>query len=204
MPPHRLTSATIETEAALRDLIGSPIEVVCAKVADRLTPRYGLGCKRPGVSNDYLRTFNRENVELVTDTIERVTPSRRLVLPTGACRGACSGTRFGKAFERVPIADSGSRQPRRRAGRLYPGARVLRVYVKRSSTGVGPRRAWVRLRTLIPGSRRPRILRRFRGRRHALGAYRVDAWRLKKYPPADDNAARRENAAPCEQESRCA
>lgn len=44
-------------------------------LADRLTPRYGLGCKRPGVSNDYLRTFNRENVELVTDTIERVTPT---------------------------------------------------------------------------------------------------------------------------------
>jgi cation diffusion facilitator CzcD-associated flavoprotein CzcO len=44
-------------------------------LADRLTPRYGLGCKRPGVSNDYLRTFNRENVELVTATIERVTPT---------------------------------------------------------------------------------------------------------------------------------
>ncbi len=44
-------------------------------LADRLTPRYGLGCKRPGVSNDYLRAFNRENVELVTDTIERMTPT---------------------------------------------------------------------------------------------------------------------------------
>ena len=45
------------------------------ELADQLTPRYGLGCKRPGVSNDYLRTFNRENVELVTATIERVTPT---------------------------------------------------------------------------------------------------------------------------------
>jgi cation diffusion facilitator CzcD-associated flavoprotein CzcO len=41
----------------------------------KLTPEYGMGCKRPSVSNDYLRTFNRENVELITDGIERVTPS---------------------------------------------------------------------------------------------------------------------------------
>jgi cation diffusion facilitator CzcD-associated flavoprotein CzcO len=40
-----------------------------------LFPDYTIGCKRPSVSNDYLRTFNRENVELVTTPIERVTPS---------------------------------------------------------------------------------------------------------------------------------
>jgi cation diffusion facilitator CzcD-associated flavoprotein CzcO len=34
-----------------------------------------MGCKRPSVSNHYLRTFNRDNVELVTDPIERVTPA---------------------------------------------------------------------------------------------------------------------------------
>jgi cation diffusion facilitator CzcD-associated flavoprotein CzcO len=39
----------------------------------KLTPDYGMGCKRPSVSNDYLRTFNRENVDLITDPIERVT-----------------------------------------------------------------------------------------------------------------------------------
>jgi cation diffusion facilitator CzcD-associated flavoprotein CzcO len=39
----------------------------------KLTPDYGMGCKRPSVSNDYLSTFNRDNVELVTDSIERVT-----------------------------------------------------------------------------------------------------------------------------------
>jgi cation diffusion facilitator CzcD-associated flavoprotein CzcO len=38
-----------------------------------LTPSYGFGCKRPAVSNTYLRTFTRENVELVTTPIERVT-----------------------------------------------------------------------------------------------------------------------------------
>ena len=39
----------------------------------KLTPDYGMGCKRPSVSNDYLRTFNRANVDLVTEPIERVT-----------------------------------------------------------------------------------------------------------------------------------
>ena len=39
----------------------------------KLTPDYGLGCKRPSISNSYLSTFNRDNVELVTDPIERFT-----------------------------------------------------------------------------------------------------------------------------------
>ena len=29
------------------------------EVREKLTPRYGLGCKRPGFSNEYLPTFNR-------------------------------------------------------------------------------------------------------------------------------------------------
>jgi cation diffusion facilitator CzcD-associated flavoprotein CzcO len=40
---------------------------------DQLTPTYGLGCKRPSMSNTYLRTFNRADVDLVTVPIERVT-----------------------------------------------------------------------------------------------------------------------------------
>lgn len=42
-------------------------------VRAKLTPDYGVGCKRPSVSNEYLATFNRDNVELVTEPIERVT-----------------------------------------------------------------------------------------------------------------------------------
>jgi len=41
----------------------------------RLTPDYEVGCKRPSVSNTYLRAFNRPNVELVSDPIDRVTTS---------------------------------------------------------------------------------------------------------------------------------
>jgi cation diffusion facilitator CzcD-associated flavoprotein CzcO len=43
-------------------------------VRDKLTPRYGLGCKRPSFSNTYLPTFNRPNVELETASIEAITP----------------------------------------------------------------------------------------------------------------------------------
>jgi cation diffusion facilitator CzcD-associated flavoprotein CzcO len=45
------------------------------ELREKLTPDYGMGCKRPSVSNHYLRAFNRDNVALVTDTIERVTPT---------------------------------------------------------------------------------------------------------------------------------
>ena len=36
MPGHRLTPHTIDSEDALRELIGTPTEIVCAKLSDRL------------------------------------------------------------------------------------------------------------------------------------------------------------------------
>jgi cation diffusion facilitator CzcD-associated flavoprotein CzcO len=42
-------------------------------VRRRLTPDYEIGCKRPSVSNTYLRMFNRPSVELISEPIERVT-----------------------------------------------------------------------------------------------------------------------------------
>ena len=44
-----------------------------AEVRDKLTPRYGLGCKRPGFHNTYLATYNRENVHLETEPIAEIT-----------------------------------------------------------------------------------------------------------------------------------
>jgi len=44
-------------------------------VREKLTPRYGLGCKRPTFSNEYLATFNRDNVRLETTPIEAITSS---------------------------------------------------------------------------------------------------------------------------------
>lgn len=40
---------------------------------EKLTPRYGFGCKRPSTSNTYLPTFNRDNVTLETTAIEAIT-----------------------------------------------------------------------------------------------------------------------------------
>lgn len=45
-----------------------------SETAMNLLPDYGLGCKRPTTSNAYLQTFNRGNVRLVTQPIERICP----------------------------------------------------------------------------------------------------------------------------------
>ena len=52
------------------------IEVVDdPEVRAKLTPTIPWGCMRPLFSNVYYPTFNRPNVELVTDVIERITPT---------------------------------------------------------------------------------------------------------------------------------
>ncbi len=51
----------------LRDQVHDP------ELRDKLTPRYALGCKRPGFHNEYLATFNRPNVSLETEPIDRIT-----------------------------------------------------------------------------------------------------------------------------------
>ncbi len=43
------------------------------EVRRRLTPSYPFGCTRPLISNDWYPTFNRPNVELVTERIEKIT-----------------------------------------------------------------------------------------------------------------------------------
>jgi cation diffusion facilitator CzcD-associated flavoprotein CzcO len=51
---------------------------ICAQVhtpsiQDALTPRYNWGCKRPSFSNDFYPIFNRDNVTLETNPIDRAT-----------------------------------------------------------------------------------------------------------------------------------
>ncbi len=43
------------------------------ELREKLTPRYGIGCKRVLLSNDWYPTLQRDNVELVTDRITRIT-----------------------------------------------------------------------------------------------------------------------------------
>ncbi len=50
-----------------------PLQVPDRKLRARLTPDYEVGCKRPSVSNGYLRAFTRSNVELITDPISEIT-----------------------------------------------------------------------------------------------------------------------------------
>lgn len=57
------TAAERVARAHLRKQVRDPV------VREKLTPRYGLGCKRPSFSNDYLATFNRPNVTLETTPI---------------------------------------------------------------------------------------------------------------------------------------
>ena len=45
------------------------------EVREKLTPRYAVGCKRPAFHNTYLSTFNRDNVHLVTEPIQCITPT---------------------------------------------------------------------------------------------------------------------------------
>jgi cation diffusion facilitator CzcD-associated flavoprotein CzcO len=53
----------------LRQQVADPV------LRDKLTPRYAVGCKRPGFHNTYLSTFNRDNVRLVTEPIDKIMPS---------------------------------------------------------------------------------------------------------------------------------
>jgi cation diffusion facilitator CzcD-associated flavoprotein CzcO len=50
-----------------------PLQVPDRHLRRRLTPDYEVGCKRPSVSNGYLRAFTRPNVELITAPIGCIT-----------------------------------------------------------------------------------------------------------------------------------
>ncbi|SEH81896.1 cyclohexanone monooxygenase [Mycolicibacterium rutilum] len=56
-------------ESFLRKQVRDP------QVRAKLTPDYAVGCKRPGFHNGYLATYNRDNVELVTEPIDKITGS---------------------------------------------------------------------------------------------------------------------------------
>lgn len=67
----RLEPLRVGLEAGLRRWMRSQVDDPTTREA--LVPGYGFGCKRPSMSNTYLRTYNRDNVELVTTPITSVT-----------------------------------------------------------------------------------------------------------------------------------
>ncbi len=88
------------------------IEVVDdPEVREKLTPTTPWGCMRPLFSNDYYPTFNRPNVELVTDPIERITPTG-VVTADGTERAVdvivfATGYVVDKFASRIPITGRG-------------------------------------------------------------------------------------------------
>ncbi len=69
---HRALPVATAFESLARRYIRS--QVHDPVVREQLTPRYAIGCKRPSFHNEYLSTFNRQNVTLQTDPIARITP----------------------------------------------------------------------------------------------------------------------------------
>jgi len=68
---------TFSDPAALAEMEAAglgAIEVVRdPELRRKLRPQHPFGCKRPLLSNDYYPAFNRSNLELVTERIERIT-----------------------------------------------------------------------------------------------------------------------------------
>jgi cation diffusion facilitator CzcD-associated flavoprotein CzcO len=82
-------------------------EVNDPEVRAKLTPTTPWGCMRPLFSNDYYPTFNRSNVELVTEAIERITPAG-IVTADGTARDFdvivfATGYVVDKFASRIPI-----------------------------------------------------------------------------------------------------
>jgi len=48
------------------------LQVEDREIRDKLVPQHPYGCKRPLLSNNYYATFNRPNVKLITEEIERI------------------------------------------------------------------------------------------------------------------------------------
>jgi len=68
---------TFDDPARLAEMEAACLEsmtiVVDPAVRAKLRPDHPFGCKRPLLSNDYYPVFNRKNLELVTEGIERIT-----------------------------------------------------------------------------------------------------------------------------------
>ncbi len=68
-------------KSVMRLAVGKPFqrmlarEVGDAALRERLSPDYPIGCKRILLSDDYLSAFARPSVSLITDPIERITPT---------------------------------------------------------------------------------------------------------------------------------
>jgi cation diffusion facilitator CzcD-associated flavoprotein CzcO len=71
-----ITFSAAEAVAAAEAFGRAAIDTVeDPEVRAKLVPTHPFGCKRPLISNDFYKAFNRPNLELVTEAIERITPT---------------------------------------------------------------------------------------------------------------------------------
>lgn len=87
---HGIDSAGAGSFGAIREGMEAACLANIEQVEDpelraRLVPDHPWGCKRPLLSSEYYGAFNRENLELVTDRIERIT-SRSVLTADGTER----------------------------------------------------------------------------------------------------------------------
>ena len=72
-----MTFAFPDVNAEREAIVRAAIDVVAdPEVRRKLLPDHPFGCKRPLASNRYYPAFNRPNLELVTEPIERITSDR--------------------------------------------------------------------------------------------------------------------------------
>jgi cation diffusion facilitator CzcD-associated flavoprotein CzcO len=69
----RLKPVRTGLETALRAWMRSQVDD--PQTREALIPDYGFGCKRPSMSNTYLKTFNQDNVDLITTPIRSIAPT---------------------------------------------------------------------------------------------------------------------------------
>jgi len=66
--PKRMAKAAKIAEAHMRRQVRDP------ELREKITPSYSMGCKRILLSNDYLPTLDRDDVEVVTEKIVEIQP----------------------------------------------------------------------------------------------------------------------------------
>lgn len=100
---HRLKPLRFGLEAGLCRWMRAQVDD--HETREALIPDYGFGCKRPSMSNTYLRTFNRDNVDLVTTPIQSISPTG-IVTDDGVVRQAdvlICATGFHVMSEQEPV-----------------------------------------------------------------------------------------------------
>jgi cation diffusion facilitator CzcD-associated flavoprotein CzcO len=89
--PKLMKGLELQAKRQLRKQISDPV------LREKLTPDYQIGCKRVLISNDYYPALARDNVDVVTDGIARVTPTG--VVTADGVERECDTIVYGTGFE---------------------------------------------------------------------------------------------------------